>query len=84
MSYIMRPDSASIAVPVSIPDGGTGSVNPIDAMTALTTPPFALSTQSPDWGIIPIVPPIAPADPVENERAINDIIATLQLLGVTV
>jgi len=80
----MRPNSATLATPVSIPNGGTGSVNPIDAMTALTTPTFGLSSQSPDWGVVPLLPPVAPADPVENERAINDIIATLQLLGVTV
>jgi len=80
----MRPNSATIATPVSIALGGTGSVNPFDAMTALTTPPFAITSQSPDWGVIPINPPIFPADPVENERAINEIIAALQLLGVTV
>ena len=83
MSYIMRPNSATIATPVSIALGGTGSVNPFDAMNALTTPTFAITSQSPDWGIIPIVPPAAP-DPFENERAINEIIGALLALGVVV
>jgi len=83
MSYIMRPDSATIATPVSIGNGGTSAATPNDAMINLTSPAFANSASAPDWGSIPVNPPPAP-DANENFIAINELIATLQILGVIV
>lgn len=82
MSYILTAQGSSLATPVSIVNGGTGATTPLDAMVALSTIPFGQSSASPDWGQLPVIPPAVPADPAENERAIQEIIATLQQLGV--
>lgn len=84
MSYILTAQGSSLATPVSIVNGGTGQTTPLDAMVALSTAFFGQSSANPDWGQLPITPPVVPADPVENERAINEIIAILQQLGVIV
>lgn len=81
MSYILTAQTG-VATPVSILNGGTGQTTPLDAMVALSTAFFGQSSASPDWGQLPITPPIVPADPVENERAINEIIQALTTLGV--
>ena len=83
MSYILFSSSGGgLATPVSIVNGGTGSDNPSGAMVNLSSAAFDISSKTPDWGLIPITPPLVPADPVENERAINEIIAVLQSLRV--
>ena len=85
MSYILFASSGGgLATPVSIVNGGTGSDNASGAMVNLSSPNFDASSKSVDWGLIPITPPLVPADPVENERAINEIITTLQTLRVVV
>ena len=84
MSYIMRPAGSSLATPVSIVNGGTGQITPLDAMVALSSPAFGQSSANPAWGTTPVPPPAVPADPVENARAINDLISVLVNLGVIV
>lgn len=84
MSYILFASSGGgLATPVSIVNGGTGSDNPSGAMVNLSSPAFDVSSKAVDWGLIPITPPAAP-DPIENERAIQEIITALQTLGVVV
>ena len=83
MSYILFSSGSSLATPVSIANGGTGANNPIDAMVNLSSPAFDISSKSPDWGLLSIIPP-AGSNPHENERAIIELIGTLQVLGVIV
>ena len=83
MSYILFSSGGGIATPVSIVNGGTGAYNPNDAMVNLSSPAFDISSKSPDWGLLPIIPAVG-ANPHENERAINELITALQMLGVVV
>ena len=83
MSYILTASGSSLATPVSIANGGTAADNESQAMINLSSPAFDISSKSPDWGAIPIIPPGGP-DPIENERAINELIAALQVMGVVI
>ena len=83
MSYILFSSGGTLATPVSIANGGTGANTASGAMVNLSSANFDLSSKSPDWGLLPIIPPAAP-DPVENERAIQELITALQTLGVVV
>ena len=66
MSYILTA-SSSIATPVSVANGGTGA----------STPQVSLSN------ILEAQPNIPPsgADPVDLERAVNEILILLQTMG---
>jgi len=82
MSYILFSSGSSLATPVSIANGGTGSTNASDAMEALTTTEFASSSQSTNWGGISITAPSEPFDADQNATAIIDLIDILTTLGV--
>jgi hypothetical protein len=82
MSYILTASGSSLATPVSILNGGTGQTTPLDALVALSTPFFGASGGNADWGQLSITPPLVPADPAENDRAIQEIIQVLQQLRV--
>ena len=81
MSYILAPPGASASYPIAVDKGGTGSENVLDAMITLTSPAFADSSQTPDWGAIPI-PPIGSEDPGEIAAVCNQLITALQSLRV--
>ena len=82
MSYILfKSTGSSIATPVSIANGGTNADNKAGAMINLTSAAFNSSAQNANWGAINIAESGAP-DPIENQVAVNTIIASLQNLGV--
>ena len=66
MSYILTA-SSSIATPVSVVNGGTGASSPQVSLSNI------LEAQ-------PNIPP-AGADPVDLERAVNEILILLQNMG---
>jgi hypothetical protein len=83
MSYIMRPNSATIATPISLALGGTGQITATAAMTALSSAAFQASSVNADWGT-QVVPPSPIPDANTNFVAINALINALSTIGVIV
>ena len=81
MSYILTA-SSGISTPVSIANGGTSAITAPLAMTALSTATFSTSSQSADWGVLPVASPVGPPSSAANQASITDLIAALQTIGV--
>lgn len=82
MSYILFSSGSSLATPVSIANGGTGSITAPLAMNALTSIAFSTSSQSGDWGGTTVNPPSLPADLDNVADVVDQLIFALQGVGV--
>ena len=82
MSYILFASTGTaVTYPISVVNGGTGASDPFQAVTNLSSPAFATSSSSSDWGIIP-VPAVAAPDVGALEVSVNELLNGLQALGI--